>query len=160
MTHSPSAAAVTDLDAEMAGAPAGAAGALWRLTGAQRGLDANLVRLGPGGVIAEHTEPTLDVLMIVVQGSGRVTTGEETRPLTLHSAAWLAKGSRRSLTAGPDGMTYLTVHTRRPGLGVTPASPEGGEAACLLQRVCPDCGRLAADRDARYCARCGSPLPD
>ncbi|MER7463764.1 hypothetical protein [Streptomyces sp. NPDC097981] len=37
---------------------------------------------------------------------------------------------------------------------------EGGEPACLLHLVCPDCGRLATARDARSCARCGSPLPD
>ncbi|WP_308315649.1 hypothetical protein [Streptomyces sp. ISL-100] len=98
--------------------------------------------------------------MVVVQGSGRLGTGAEAHPVTLHSAVWLARGSRRSLTAGPDGMTYLTVHTRRPGLGVAPISAEGGEAACLLPQVCPDCGRLATEQGARYCARCGSPLPD
>ncbi|WP_308315650.1 hypothetical protein [Streptomyces sp. ISL-100] len=45
--HSPFAGAVTDLETAMAEAPADAAGALWRLTGAQRGLDANLIRLQP-----------------------------------------------------------------------------------------------------------------
>ncbi|MGW0312782.1 helix-turn-helix transcriptional regulator [Streptomyces flavidovirens] len=39
------------------------------------------------------------------------------------------------------------------------AQEKGGEAACLLDRVCPDCGRLAAEHDARYCGRCGTPLP-
>ncbi|GAA1900076.1 hypothetical protein GCM10009716_07400 [Streptomyces sodiiphilus] len=37
--------------------------------------------------------------------------------------------------------------------------PEGGEAACLLHRVCPECGRLADDPRARECARCGRGLP-
>ncbi|WP_425264388.1 zinc ribbon domain-containing protein [Streptomyces atriruber] len=27
-----------------------------------------------------------------------------------------------------------------------------------MDRVCPQCGRLAADREARFCARCGTPL--
>ncbi|MEV6583102.1 hypothetical protein AB0M92_33645 [Streptomyces sp. NPDC051582] len=37
---------------------------------------------------------------------------------------------------------------------------EGGEPACLLHLVCPDCGRLAEERGARSCSRCGAPLPD
>ncbi|MFF4104987.1 hypothetical protein [Streptomyces sp. NPDC001903] len=35
----------------------------------------------------------------------------------------------------------------------------GGEPACLLHLVCPDCGRLADHRGARSCSRCGGPLP-
>ncbi|KJY34685.1 hypothetical protein [Streptomyces sp. R33] len=41
-----------------------------------------------------------------------------------------------------------------------PAPAEGGEPACLLHLVCPDCGRLATERGARTCSRCGGPLPD
>ncbi|MFE2478899.1 hypothetical protein [Streptomyces sp. NPDC059389] len=41
-----------------------------------------------------------------------------------------------------------------------PGHAEGGEPACLLHLVCPDCGRLADDRGARTCSRCGGPLPD
>jgi|GEM_PF-1207871 len=36
------------------------------------------------------------------------------------AAVWLPRGSRRSLSAGPDGLAYLTVHQRRPGLAVGP----------------------------------------
>ncbi|MEU9420239.1 hypothetical protein [Streptomyces sp. NPDC048272] len=176
-THSHLTEVPTDLDAVIAGAPADATGALWRLTGATRGLDSNLVRLLPGGVIAEHAEPVLDVLLVVVAGAGRLDTGGGAHDLRPHVAVLLPRNSRRALTAGPDGMTYLTVHTRRPGLGIgagpavggapaapagVPAAPDpadGGETACLLHRVCPDCGRLAAERDARYCSRCGGPLP-
>ncbi|MGW7362401.1 cupin domain-containing protein [Streptomyces sp. NPDC054841] len=39
------------------------------------------------------------------------------------------------------------------------SAQEGGEAPCLLDRVCPECGRLAAESDARYCGRCGERLP-
>ncbi|MEU8777899.1 hypothetical protein [Streptomyces sp. NPDC048606] len=182
-THPHLAGFPTDLDAVIADAPAEASGALWRLTGTGRGLDSNLVRLRPGAVIAEHAEPVLDVLLVVMEGAGRIDTEDGPHRLRRHSAFWLARGARRSLTAGPDGMTYLTVHTRRPGLGiggvrageqagpgsgagavggrpVDPAPAEGGEPACLLHRVCADCGRLAAEADARYCARCGTALPD
>ncbi|WP_078606991.1 helix-turn-helix transcriptional regulator [Streptomyces flavidovirens] len=52
--------------------------------------------------------------------------------------------------------SWLREVTGAAGAGT---QEEGGEAACLLDRVCPDCGRLAAERDARYCGRCGTPLP-
>lgn len=41
----------------------------------------------------------------------------------------------------------------------TPAPDMGGEAACLLHRVCEECGRLTPGREDRCCARCGGPLP-
>ncbi|MEU0685491.1 hypothetical protein [Streptomyces uncialis] len=41
----------------------------------------------------------------------------------------------------------------------TPVPDTGGEPACLLHRVCEECGRLAPGRDDRRCARCGGPLP-
>ncbi|MGW7192326.1 hypothetical protein, partial [Streptomyces sp. NPDC054838] len=111
-THSHLAGAPTDLDAVIAQAPADATGALWRLTEAGRALDANLIRLPPGGSIAEHREPLLDVLLVVVEGSGRLDTDDGPRGLRPHTAALLAKNTRRSLTAGPDGIAYLTVHPR------------------------------------------------
>ncbi|MFD3554695.1 cupin domain-containing protein [Streptomyces goshikiensis] len=160
MTQFRHAEVLAELDSVIAGAPADATGALWRLTGSPRGLDSNLIRLPPGGEIAEHTEPALDVLLVVVEGTGRLDGGDGPHPLRPLAVAWLPKGSRRSLTAGPDGLAYLTVHARRPGLGIAPAPAEGGESACLLHRVCPDCGRLAAEPGARHCTRCGSPLPE
>ncbi|MFD6875803.1 MULTISPECIES: cupin domain-containing protein [unclassified Streptomyces] len=173
MTHPHLAGLLTDLDAVIADAPADATGALWRLTGTGRGLDSNLIRLRPRAVIGEHAEPALDVLLVVVEGGGRMDTEDGPLDLRPHSAVWLARNARRSLTAGPDGLTYLTVHTRRPGLGIgtaapgTPAArpaalpvPEGGEAACLLHRVCAGCGRPATESAARYCSRCGDELPD
>ncbi|MFF5705083.1 hypothetical protein ACFY7H_21630 [Streptomyces sp. NPDC012794] len=164
-THPQLTGILTDLDEVIAGAPADATGALWRLTGTGRGLDSNLIRLRPGAAIAEHAEPALDVLLVVVEGGGRIDTEDGPHPLRPHTACWLARGARRSLTAGPQGLTYLTVHTRRPGLGIGTAgrpvdAAEGGETACLLHRVCPDCGRLATDSGARYCSRCGTGLPD
>ncbi|MFJ4771885.1 hypothetical protein ACIP88_22705 [Streptomyces uncialis] len=40
-----------------------------------------------------------------------------------------------------------------------PVPDPGGEPACLLHRVCEECGRLAPGREDRRCARCGGPLP-
>lgn len=102
-------------------------GALWRLAEDGRELDANLVRLAPGAVVGEHRESVLDVLLVVVAGSGRV----EPEGLALEESAvlWLPRGSHRSFTAGPHGLAYLTVHRRRPGLTVGSAPPGTVRAA-------------------------------
>ncbi|MER5812897.1 hypothetical protein ABT143_32745 [Streptomyces sp. NPDC002033] len=179
----PAAGVPADLGALIAHAPDDATGALWQLTAPARGLDSALIRLPAGAVLAEHDEAAPAVLLVVVSGTGRIDTGDGPHELRPHSAVWLAGGTRRSLAAGPHGMAYLTVHARRPGPGsggplgagplpaaampgampgVIPARgfSEGGETACLLHRVCPGCGRLAGESDARYCSRCGAGLPD
>ncbi|MFE2142287.1 hypothetical protein ACFXA3_11165 [Streptomyces sp. NPDC059456] len=58
----------------------------------------------------------------------------------------------------PDG-TDRTALPADHGPEAAPA-PGGGEPACLLHLVCPDCGRLADGPSARSCAHCGGPLPD
>lgn len=40
-----------------------------------------------------------------------------------------------------------------------PAVSEGGDPACWLDRVCPECGRIA-DAPAPTCPACGSAYPD
>jgi quercetin dioxygenase-like cupin family protein len=199
--------------------PADRSGALWRLAGDGRQLDANVVRLAAGTRVAVHVEPDLDVLLYVVDGTGRLDTAEGGEPVEAGCLVWLPHGARRGMAAGPEGLAYLTVHRRRPGLSIGTASAragtadagtartgtaaagtaragavppggavpaadavpetggaprtaparavpetggerEGGEAACLLDRVCPECGRLApAESGVRFCGRCGSRLP-
>ncbi|MFF5720944.1 hypothetical protein [Streptomyces buecherae] len=164
-------------------------GALWRLAVDQRQLDANVIRLPPGARVAAHLEARLDVLLYVIEGSGHLTGGGDATPedgaagpsgraheageadaadearaaLGPGALVWLPHGSRRALSAGAAGLTYLTVHHRRPGLSIgapAPVERAGGEAACLLHRVCVECGRLAPETDARYCGRCGTALPE
>jgi ribosomal protein S27AE len=38
------------------------------------------------------------------------------------------------------------------------AGPEGGESVCWLERVCPECGRLADTAPPVRCTRCGTLL--
>ncbi|SCZ14618.1 hypothetical protein SAMN02745898_112144 [Streptomyces sp. 136MFCol5.1] len=140
-------------------------GALWQLAEQGREMDANLVRLPPGAEVGEHQEDVLDVLLVVVAGSGRVATGAEVLELAATTVLWLPRTSRRALVAGPDGLAYLTVHRRRPGLTIkssaeAPAADEGGEGPCMLDRVCPDCGRLSADPAPVFCSRCGERFPE
>ncbi|MET9916115.1 hypothetical protein ABZZ04_03400 [Streptomyces sp. NPDC006435] len=159
-------------------------GALWQLAEQGRELDANLVRLPPGAEVGEHQEDVLDVLLVVVEGSGRITAPDGVLDLAPTTAVWLPRTSRRALAAGPEGLAYLTVHRRRPGLTIKPptappassgassgverpavppvASPtptpyegDGGEAPCMLDRVCPECGRLSHDPEPVFCSRCG-----
>ncbi|MBC3843472.1 hypothetical protein GXW82_34500 [Streptacidiphilus sp. 4-A2] len=167
-------------------------GALWRLAEAGRQLDANLIRLAPGAQVAEHAEGTLDVLLVVVAGSGELgggplgvgRPGEATdrAPLAPGTLVWLPRLSHRSLYAGPEGLVYLTAHQRRPGLsiagsvtagrtgaaasvgagtgaGTSAGAVDGGEAPCLLNRICPGCDRVATEAAARFCAHCGTALP-
>ncbi|WP_030926499.1 hypothetical protein [Streptomyces sp. NRRL B-24720] len=140
-------------------------GALWQLAEQGREMDANLVRLPPGAEVGEHQEDVLDVLLVVVAGSGRVATGAEVLELAATTVLWLPRTSRRALVAGPDGLAYLTVHRRRPGLTIkssaeAPAADEGGEGPCMLDRVCPDCGRLSVDPAPVFCSRCGERFPE
>ncbi|MFI0723398.1 cupin domain-containing protein [Streptomyces sp. NPDC021224] len=95
-----------------------AAGVLWKLSEPGRQLDANVVRLGPGARVAPHVESDLDVLVLVLGGTGELAGGEAPEQLAEGSLAWLPHGARRSLTAGGAGLTYLTVHRRRPGMTV------------------------------------------
>ncbi|MDN3295277.1 hypothetical protein QWM81_14650 [Streptomyces ficellus] len=147
--------------------PADRTGALWRLAAEGRQLDANLIRLTSDARVAAHVEPDVDVLLYVVDGTGRLDTSEGGRLLEAGCVVWLPRGGRRGVLAGPEGLAYLTVHRRRPGLSIrnTAAVEEregdgdGGESACLLDRVCPACGRLAPDgSDVSFCGRCGSRL--
>jgi quercetin dioxygenase-like cupin family protein len=109
--------------------PPATAGAAWRLAEPGRQLDANVVRLPPGQCVGAHAEPDLDVLLLVVAGDGDLATAGETTPLTPGTLLWLPRGSARSLSAGQDGMSYLTAHRRRPGMQIHPAPRRGAAAA-------------------------------
>ena len=95
-----------------------ARGALWKLAEPGRQLDANLVHLPPGQHVGTHAEPDLDVLLLVVAGDGIIGTTGHTLQLAKGTILWLPHGSSRSLAAGDDGMSYLTVHRRRPGMRI------------------------------------------
>jgi uncharacterized protein (DUF2249 family)/quercetin dioxygenase-like cupin family protein len=95
-----------------------AAGALWKLDMRERHLDANLIRLQEDDRIALHRGPDLDVLVFVVAGDGELITSAGSSPLRSGDLAWLPRGSERSLQAGPEGLSYLTVHPRRPALDI------------------------------------------
>jgi quercetin dioxygenase-like cupin family protein len=98
-------------------------GAVWKLTSSTRQLDSNVVRIQPDGQIHPHTGPDQDVLLHVLAGSGRITFEDGEADLVVGSLAWLPRRSQRSILAGPEGLSYLSVHTRRPGLSIGSPPP-------------------------------------
>lgn len=98
------------------GGPGDAAGAVWKLQLRQRDLDSNVIRLQPGSGIDSHLGPDLDVLLLVLDGSGQLGTERGSVDLWPGALAWLPRRSRRQISPGPDGLTYLTVHGRRQAL--------------------------------------------
>ncbi len=103
------------------GAAADREGAVWRIDVAQRHLDANVIRLSPEGRIDTHVGPDLDVLVHVLHGSGEIITAAGPVAVTAGALTWLPRRSQRAIVAGPQGLSYLSVHPRRPGLTITPA---------------------------------------
>ena len=92
------------------------AGVVWKLQMRERDLDSNIIALAPSGAIGAHAGPDVDVLICVLSGSGRLTTELDTLELSAGSLVWLPRRSRREITAGQQGMRYLTVHQRRKAL--------------------------------------------
>ena len=99
----------------------GGAGTLWKLDVPDRQLDANVIRLAAGGEIEMHRGPDLDVLVVVLDGSGSLVGPAGAVGLLPGHLVWLPRRSDRSFVAGPDGISYLTVHRRRPPLRISEA---------------------------------------
>lgn len=97
------------------------AGAVWRLEPADRQLDANVIRLRADGQIEAHVGPDLDVLLHVLAGSGRIITAGDAIDVHPGAVVWLPRRSQRAIVAGSDGLSYLSIHPRRPGLSIASA---------------------------------------
>jgi uncharacterized protein (DUF2249 family)/quercetin dioxygenase-like cupin family protein len=108
---------------ELAAGPraADASGAVWKLQMSRRHLDANIIHLPAGSRIDRHAGPDVDVLVHVLDGDGRLTTEVEVLEIGPGALLWLPRLSQREVVAGELGLTYLTVHTRRPGLTIQAA---------------------------------------
>jgi quercetin dioxygenase-like cupin family protein len=63
------------------------------------------------------------VIVLVLSGEGQVGTELGTVNLHAGALAWLPRRSRRQIGAGPQGLTYLTMHKRRPALTLDTATP-------------------------------------
>jgi len=89
-------------------------GPVWGAASAD--LNATLLEWPAGEGPAEHVNEERDVLYVVLTGSLTLTVDGEARELVAGEATSVAKGSRRAVDAGADGVRYLTAHIRRGGL--------------------------------------------
>lgn len=94
-------------------------GAVWRLEPGDRTLDANVINLPAGDGIARHVGPALDVLIHVIEGGGILATDGGDVVLEPGALVWLPKRSVREFTAGPEGLRYLSIHQRKPRVGLS-----------------------------------------
>jgi quercetin dioxygenase-like cupin family protein len=98
----------------------GSEGPLWGL--ASGDLNATLLAWRASGGPDEHVNADRDVLIFVVDGSAVVTVDGAPQELRAGGAVIVEKGRRRSVSAGPHGVRYLSVHLRRPPLQIRPRS--------------------------------------
>lgn len=95
----------------------GVGGVIWKLPH-DGDLDGNLVRLAACRSIDEHVNDEVDVLIVVRSGDGKLAVDGETHLLGSAALALVPRGTRRSITAGANGITYLSIHRRREGLTI------------------------------------------
>jgi mannose-6-phosphate isomerase-like protein (cupin superfamily) len=86
-------------------------GVVWSASSAD--LNVNLVHWPAGEGVAVHVNSERDALFLVVAGTGEVVLDGHRHAVRAHSAVLAPAGSERSLTAGGDGIRYVSVHVRR-----------------------------------------------
>jgi quercetin dioxygenase-like cupin family protein len=79
-------------------------------------LNATLVAWPAGGGVPAHRNSERDVLLVVVAGGGSLRVDERAVELRPATAVVIPRGATRSMTAGADGLRYLSAHRRRSGL--------------------------------------------
>jgi len=89
-------------------------------------LNATLLRWRAGEGPAEHVNEERDVLVVVLAGSATVSVDGDEHELTVGDATIIAKGRRRKIEAGRDGVRYLSVHRRRAPLQISPTPARHG----------------------------------
>lgn len=96
----------------------GPSGAIWGLDSSQ--LNANLVTVRAGETMPNHVNDEVDVLILVVSGSGNVTIADNAIDIAADSLVLIPRGASRRINA-TSALVYLTVHTRRDRLAIRPA---------------------------------------
>jgi quercetin dioxygenase-like cupin family protein/hemerythrin-like domain-containing protein len=97
----------------------GGSGPLWGTE--TEDLNATLLAWPPGAGPAEHVNAERDVLLVVLAGSATVTVDGAAEIVDAGGAITIAKGSARRVAGGPEGVRYLSVHTRRGPLQIARA---------------------------------------
>jgi quercetin dioxygenase-like cupin family protein len=100
---------------EETGRPQGS-GPIWGA--ASDDLNATLLSWKAGSGPPEHVNEERDVLVIMLEGSAILRIDGKERQLERAETVIIAKGEARKLTAGREGVLYLSVHRRRPPLQI------------------------------------------
>ena len=79
-------------------------------------LNATVVAWPPGGGVASHRNDERDVLLVVIAGDGTVTVDGRPIDLQAQRGVVVPKGTVRAISAGSQGLRYLSIHLRRTGL--------------------------------------------
>jgi quercetin dioxygenase-like cupin family protein len=81
-------------------------------------LNATILAWAAGKGPAEHVNDERDVVVVVTEGTLLATVDEHDQEVAAGEVLVLRKGTRRRLTAGPDGVRYVSVHRRRDGITI------------------------------------------
>jgi len=100
---------------DLGGQP-GADGAVWRLGGRDRDLDASVLEVESGVALDPHHGPGSDVLVSVLSGSGKLVTEVGEIALEPGALVHIPAGAERGFAADDDGLRVLLVQRRRQEL--------------------------------------------
>ena len=103
---------------DLGASPQAGSGVAWSLPHGGD-LDVNVVHLDPNDTIGRHVNAEVDVLVVVWSGGGRLDAGDVAVALHAGVLAHVRRGVARSVSAGSNGLTYLSVHRRRDGLTIS-----------------------------------------
>jgi mannose-6-phosphate isomerase-like protein (cupin superfamily) len=93
---------------------ASGSGALWGTE--SEDLNATVVSWPSGGGVDAHVNDLVDVVMVVLRGSGRVIVDSAEVGLEVGQVVLVPKSASREIRAGTGGVTYVNVHRRKPKL--------------------------------------------
>ena len=93
-------------------------GAIWSTSGED--MQVNVLAFDDGEGVAEHVNPAVDVLYVVLQGGGVLSLNGVTRTLSTGDVVYVPRGSARSTRAAGGRLSYLTCHRRRQPLQISP----------------------------------------
>ena len=102
--------------------PKGRGGPEWGT--ATTDLNATLLAWPPGGGTPAHINSETDIVLVVLEGIAEIENDSTMTRVRAGEVVVLDKGVRRRVTAGPNGVRYLTVHRRRNAIGISSAPPQ------------------------------------
>jgi quercetin dioxygenase-like cupin family protein len=84
----------------------------------------NVVAFPAGAGVEAHVNDQVDVLVVVVAGSGVAEIDGRPHQLAPGVLLIIPKGTRRALQSSADRLVYVTCHRRRPRLRPIPGRPQ------------------------------------